>query len=81
MGTLFTLGILIAGSDGAWFPWVNFGGIGLLAMMLGFEKILSSRARHRGANIEDLPLMTRPLRTRKVAAPISRELANRGTII
>jgi len=54
MGILFTSGILIAGSDGAWFPWVNFVGIGLLAIMMGFEKILSSRARHRGASIEDL---------------------------
>ena len=39
MGILFTFGILIAGSDGAWFPWVNFAGIGLLGLMLGFEKI------------------------------------------
>jgi hypothetical protein len=26
---LFLLGIVIAGSDGDWFPWINIGGLAL----------------------------------------------------
>ena len=30
LGFLFSAGILIAGSDGAWFPWVNLVGVGMI---------------------------------------------------
>lgn len=26
-GTLFIVGLALAGSDGSWFPWINFAGI------------------------------------------------------
>lgn len=29
---LFLLGIVIAGSDGTWFPWINIGGLTLSAI-------------------------------------------------
>jgi len=30
LGFLFGLGILIAGSDGLWFPWINLAGVFLI---------------------------------------------------
>ncbi len=33
LGLLFTVGLCLAGSEGEWFPWANFGGIGLLVLM------------------------------------------------
>jgi hypothetical protein len=30
MAALFTVSLLLGGSDGPWFPWANFSGIGLL---------------------------------------------------
>jgi hypothetical protein len=30
MAALYAGGLLLAGSDGSWFPWANFAGIGLL---------------------------------------------------
>jgi hypothetical protein len=30
MAALFMGSLLLAGSDSPWFPWANFGGIGLL---------------------------------------------------
>jgi len=30
LGTMFSLGILIAGSDGSWFPWFNLAGVFLI---------------------------------------------------
>jgi hypothetical protein len=35
---LFTAGLLLAGSDGEWFPWANFAGILLLAGILLFGR-------------------------------------------
>jgi len=47
MGTLFAGGILIMGSDGGLFPWINFTGAGIL----GLATVLANReaARHRPA--------------------------------
>jgi hypothetical protein len=30
MAALFMVSLLLGGSDGPWFPWANFAGIGLL---------------------------------------------------
>ena len=35
---VFTFGLLLAGSDGEWFPWANFAGILLLAGILLFGR-------------------------------------------
>ena len=32
MAALFMGSLLLAGSDGSWFPWANFAGIGLLVI-------------------------------------------------
>ena len=32
MAALFMGSLLLAGSDGSWFPWANFAGIGLLVV-------------------------------------------------
>ena len=32
LAALFMGGLLIAGSDGQWFPWANFAGIALLVV-------------------------------------------------
>lgn len=37
LGALFASGLLIAGSDGPWFPWANFGG----AIVLGVFGVLA----------------------------------------
>ena len=40
----FTLGIILSGSDGLWFPWVNLAGLlilgifGILAACAGLER-------------------------------------------
>ena len=31
-GILFTTGLILAGSDGPWFPWVNLAGVGIFAL-------------------------------------------------
>ncbi len=31
LGLLFFTGIMIAGSDGAWFPWANIAGLAVAA--------------------------------------------------
>ena len=33
LGTGFAAGIILAGSDGGWFPWINWAGIGILALV------------------------------------------------
>jgi len=44
IGILFTVGLLIAGSDGPWFPWVNVIGAVImsaavpLSWMIKYEK-------------------------------------------
>lgn len=34
MGALFAAGLLLAGSDGAWFPWLNFAGVFLFFLFV-----------------------------------------------
>ena len=34
LGIIFGLGLNIAGADGEWLPWVNFGGILMVAYVL-----------------------------------------------
>jgi len=45
LGILFAAGIIIVGSDGGWFPWINLIGAGILALVT----LLANReaARHR----------------------------------
>ena len=31
LGTVFAIGLVLAGSDGNWFPWLNLFGAGLIA--------------------------------------------------
>ena len=40
LAALFMGGLLIAGSDGQWFPWANFAGIALLVVFA----IIANRA-------------------------------------
>ena len=48
-GLLFFAGIILAGSDGAWFPYINFAGVGVsFSGVLMLRRIES--ARHRGGN-------------------------------
>ena len=43
LGALFVLGILLAASDGLWFPWLNLigvamiGAVGMLANRMGWN--------------------------------------------
>jgi|GEM_PF-3138724 len=41
LGIIFSLGLIIAGSDGEWFPWINFFGVS----MLGYVSIISNHLR------------------------------------
>jgi hypothetical protein len=31
---LFMAGLILAGSDGEWFPWINFAGLGMMAIVV-----------------------------------------------
>jgi len=46
-GTLFATGIILAGSDGDWFPWINWAGIGILALVTYYANIAHRRAPWR----------------------------------
>jgi len=46
LGILFAAGIIIMGSDGGWFPWINLAGAGILALVTLLANIA---ARHRPA--------------------------------
>lgn len=39
LAVLFTVGILLAGSDGEWFPWVNTFGVCLFGLIGRFLSI------------------------------------------
>lgn len=39
MGLLFAVGLLIAGSDGEWFPWINGVGLFMLALVTCFANL------------------------------------------
>ena len=41
VGIIFSLGIVIAGADGEWFPWVNFVGV----LMLGYVGLVANYLR------------------------------------
>ena len=43
MGSAFAIGLILAGSDGEWWPWVNFGGI----LIIGAVGILASYIREK----------------------------------
>lgn len=49
----FCAGLLLAGSDGGWFPWLNLAGAGLMlaAALLATDLLHTDCARRRGANI------------------------------
>jgi len=47
LGTLFAAGIVLAGSDGDWFPWINGAGILLLALVTYFANIAQRRCPWR----------------------------------
>ena len=36
---LLVAGLALAGSDGAWFPWVNFAGLGLFLCFAALLKV------------------------------------------
>lgn len=38
-GILFVLGLMLAGSDGDWFPWINFAGI----FIFGLSAVMANR--------------------------------------
>jgi uncharacterized membrane protein len=46
-GVLFAAGIILAGSDGDWFPWINLAGIGILAGVTYYANIAHRRAPWR----------------------------------
>lgn len=47
LGILFSIGLVIAGSDGDWFPWVNLSGLLLiLSASLLFNNQDRPRPRH-----------------------------------
>jgi hypothetical protein len=41
LGFMFALGLIIAGSDGEWFPWLNFIGI----LMVGYVGLVANYRR------------------------------------
>ena len=45
MGILFAAGIILAGSDGGWFPWINLAGVLMLGLVTVFANIAHRRAR------------------------------------
>jgi len=46
LGTLFVIGILIAGSDGDWFPWFNIAGVFIVGIfMVAAIRIFSKEKR------------------------------------
>jgi len=47
LGTGFAAGIILAGSDGGWFPWINWAGIGILALVTYYANIAHRRAPWR----------------------------------
>jgi len=47
MGTLFAAGIMLAGSDGDWFPWINGAGVLMLALVTYIANIQQRRAPWR----------------------------------
>ena len=47
LGTLFAAGIILAGSDGGWFPWINWAGIAVLALVTYFANITHRRCPWR----------------------------------
>ena len=46
-GILFAAGIILAGSDGEWFPWINGAGLCVLALVAYFANIAHRRAPWR----------------------------------
>jgi hypothetical protein len=40
---VFLLGLVLAGSDGAWFPWPNLAGVALFACLLLAKVFLDER--------------------------------------
>ena len=38
LGVMFCFGLVLAGSDGSWFPWPNLVGCGTLALMAWWAK-------------------------------------------
>lgn len=46
---LFMAGLILAGSDGEWFPWINFAGLGMIGVVVvvarpasgGFPKMMN----------------------------------------
>jgi len=47
LGISFAAGLLVAGSDGDWFPWINGAGIFMLALVTYFANIAQRRAPWR----------------------------------
>jgi hypothetical protein len=41
LGVIFSLGIIIAGSDGGWFPWFNLIGV----LLLGYVGLVATNLR------------------------------------
>lgn len=41
LGIMFALGLIIAGSDGGWFPWANFVGV----LMFGYVGLIANYLR------------------------------------
>ena len=36
LGILFFFGLVVASTDGAWFPWANFAGVAMMAAAVFF---------------------------------------------
>ncbi len=47
LGILFAAGIILAGSDGGWFPWINWAGIGILALVTYYANVAHRRCPWR----------------------------------
>ena len=46
-GIVFLIGLILAGSDGTWFPWVNFAGVIVFSLspVLAWRADRKARAR------------------------------------
>lgn len=40
LGLMFSFGLVLAGSDSDWFPWPNFVGCGMLALMAWWANVM-----------------------------------------
>ena len=39
----FTVGLVLMGSDGAWFPWPNVAGAGIFAALIPYSNLIAQK--------------------------------------